>query len=184
MAEVKLYENPGFTGRSVTLGVGGHRFFTPDDFNDVAASMQVAAGFVAIIYAAADDLGGYGMYVDVMEDCADLSVYGLSKEVSYVSVFAAAHDQGTGWALVWARATGSGASFVPGHWERVQVGGQLPPNSGVGAVGPPQSPHPPNVILYENLGFTGRSVTLGIGERRFFTPDDFNDVAASIQVAA
>jgi hypothetical protein len=41
---VTLYENPGFTGRSVTLDIGQHRFFTTEDFNDVAASIQIPPG--------------------------------------------------------------------------------------------------------------------------------------------
>src|SRR3954469_4976577 len=89
---VTLYESPGFTGRSVTLGVGQHRFFTPDDFNDVATSISVANGMVAIIYEHADDIGGYGISVDLMDNCPDLAVYDFSKKTSYVSVFPAAHD--------------------------------------------------------------------------------------------
>jgi hypothetical protein len=74
---VTIYENPNFSGRSRTLGVGGYRFFTPEDFNDVVSSISVPAGFGAMLFEHADDGGGYGISVDLLEDCADLSKYDL-----------------------------------------------------------------------------------------------------------
>src|SRR4051794_32454397 len=125
MSPVTLYEDAGFAGRSVVLAVGQRRFFFPQDFKDVASSLQGSPGLVAIIYEHAEDLGGYGISVDLMEDCPDLGTYGFDNKVSYVTVFPAVNG-----GFVWARATGSGDSYVPGHWERARAGGQLPPNPG------------------------------------------------------
>jgi hypothetical protein len=126
---VTLYEDPGFGGRSLTLEVGEHRL--PDDFNDVTASVQIAPGYVAWIYEHADEAGGYGLSVDLMEDCPDLTVYAISKQASYVSVFPATNESG----LIWVRGKGSGDSYVAGHWERPRASGG-PVNEPVGAVSP------------------------------------------------
>ena len=129
-APVTLYEDTALSGRSIPLGVGENRL--PADFNDVGASIQVTPGNVAFLYEHADDGGGYGISVDLMEDCPDLSVYGLSKQVSYVTVFAASDASGH----AWARGKGSGDSYVPGHWERPRASGEAI-NDAVGAVSPP-----------------------------------------------
>jgi hypothetical protein len=126
---VTLYENPDFSGRSMALEVGEHRL--PDDFNDVAASIQVPSGYVAWLYEHAEEGGGYGISVDLLEDCPDLTAYGLSKQVSYVSVFPA-----TNAGFIWIRGKGLGDSYVPGHWERARASGVVP-NDAVGAVSPP-----------------------------------------------
>src|SRR6476659_2895122 len=105
---ITLFENPGYTGRSLTIDLGTRRFFTPDDFNDVAASIQVPAGLVAILYEHADDAGGFGVVVDLMEDCPDLGVYGMAKRVSYVNVIASPNVQG----FVWARAVVENGQFI------------------------------------------------------------------------
>jgi hypothetical protein len=140
-SQVSLFKNPNFGGRSVSLGVGQHRFHTPDDFNDVASSIRVPAGLVVVLYGDADDGGPYGISVDLLEDCPDLSVYNLSKKVSCVSVFTSARSDG----FVWARATVQNGQYVPGHWERQRADGQGPANPGVGAVAPPIPPHQPPV---------------------------------------
>jgi phospholipase C len=145
MSPITLFEEPSFAGRSLALDIGQRRFFTPDDFNDVASSIQVPAGLVAYLYEHADDFGPFGVAVDLMEDCPDLSVYGMAKAVSYVTVFSSTDPRG----FVWARATGSGDTFVAGHWERQRANGQLPPNPGVGAVSPPipsRTPAPTTVL--------------------------------------
>jgi len=142
---VTLWDGKGFTGNSFTIGIGQRRLFGLEDFNDAASSIQVPAGLVAVMYQHADDFGPYGLYVDLLEDTPDLSIYGLDKQISYVTVFETSNPQG----YVWARAIGSGTSFVSGHWERARANGQLPPNPGVGAVGPPlpsQAPPPTTVV--------------------------------------
>jgi len=40
-----------------------------------------------------------------------------------------------------------------------------------------------SVTVYENPHFGGRSKTLGVGQYRFFTPADFNDLISSIKVS-
>jgi hypothetical protein len=158
MSPITLWEEPGFTGRSVVLDVGQVRFFTPADFNDTASSIQVPPGLVVFLYEHADDLGGYGRAVDVMEDCPDLSVYGFAKAVSYVTVFTAVNERG----LIWVRGRGSGDAFVPGHWERRRADGQDPSNAPPAAVSPsiPSRMPPPKTAL-EVRGTTTTITTLG-----------------------
>jgi hypothetical protein len=157
-SQVSLFENPGFGGRSVSLGIGQHRFFTADDFNDLASSIRVPAGLVAILYEHADEGGAYGISVDLLEDCPNMSVYNFDKKVSYVSVFAAATSEG----LVWARAVLRDGTFIPGHWERRRASGQGPANPGVGAVAPPLPSRAPPVPT--NIQVSGtRSVITSLG---------------------
>ena len=155
---VTLYENQGFTGRSMSLAFGQHRFSTPDDFNDIAASIQVPAGLVAVLYEHADDAGGYGIAVDLMEDCPDLGVYGMAKKASFINVIATPNAQG----FVWARALEDGGQFIAGHWERARASGQLPSNPGHAAVWPsiPSQLPPPATVLWVN-GPTTQITTLG-----------------------
>jgi len=139
LQQVTLFEAPNFAGRSVTLDQGQHRFFTPADFNDVASSVRVPAGLVAILYEHADEGGGYGRWVDLLEDCPNLAVYDFDKQVSFVTVFGVFTADGH----VWARGVMQDGTFIPGHWERKRASGQLPPNPGVGTVGPPLPSHAP-----------------------------------------
>jgi hypothetical protein len=78
--KVTLFEAPDFAGRSLTLDVGQHRFFTPDDFNDLASSIRVPAGFVAMLFEHADNGGGYGKAVDLLEDCGRPVAVRLRRE--------------------------------------------------------------------------------------------------------
>jgi len=134
---VTIYEDAGFGGRSKTLAPGGYRFFMPDDFNDVVSSIQIPAGLAAQLFEHADDGGGYGISIDLLEDCPDLSVYGFNDKVSYVNVFSIADRPG----FVWARSRMENGQFIPGHWERQRANGALPDNS-TAVVSPPYAPHP------------------------------------------
>ena len=152
---VTIYEDANFGGRSKMLGPGGYRFFTPEDLNDVISSVRVPAGLCATLYEHADDGGGYGISVDLLEDCPDLSVYGFNDKVSYVNVFPTTNGQvvvtdhrggGTTTAqagFVYARSRMMSGQFVPGHWERPRARGAGPDNSPPAVVSPPYPPHLP-----------------------------------------
>src|SRR5215472_7054263 len=133
MADVTLFENAGFQGRSTTLGPGEHRL---SDFNDIASSIRVPAGMVAVVCEHADASGGYGLTADFLEDCADLSRYYLNDKISYVSVSPAQLPSG----LVWVRARLVSGEYVAGHWERPRAAGG-PTNPPVPTVSPPVLPH-------------------------------------------
>jgi hypothetical protein len=132
--EVVVYKDAQFQGESRHLGIGSHRFNAGSngDFNDVISSIQVPGGLVAILYEEADDGGGFGRSVDLLEDCPDLAKYDRDDKTSYLTVFRATNDQG----LLWVRNGIRNGAFVPGHWERPRVGGN-PPN----AVAPEQRPY-------------------------------------------
>lgn len=155
---VTIFEDANFGGRSKALAVGGYRFFTPDDFNDVVSSIRVPAGLCAVLYEHADDGGGYGISVDLLEDCPDLSVYGFNDKVSYITVFSTAgpitevrdHRGGTtttrteiASGFVYARNRTVNGQFVPGHWERQRASGAGPDNSPPAIVSPPYPAHMP-----------------------------------------
>src|SRR5712692_1789061 len=112
---VVIYEDIHVAGRSKTLPIGDYRLTA---FSGITSSIRVPKGLVANIYEHADDGGGYGIWVDLLEDQQDLSKFGLNKKVSYISVFSA-NRQG----FFWARNSVQNGQFVPGHWERNRAGG-------------------------------------------------------------
>jgi hypothetical protein len=113
---VTLFSDRHFAGSSVPLDEGDTRF--PADFNDTASSIHVAPGYGAVLYEHANEYGGYGAWVDLLEDCPDLSVYGFDKKTSYVHVFRTERD-----GFVWARGAMRDGQFIPGHWERKRASG-------------------------------------------------------------
>lgn len=129
---VTLFSDPQYAGSFVPLEEGDTRF--PAEFNDAASSVRVAPGYCAILYEDANEFGGYGASVDLLEDCPDLAVYGFAKKTSCVRVFAAERDN-----FVWARAAMQNGQIVPGHWERKRAGGASP-NTAVAVVSPPIPP--------------------------------------------
>jgi len=133
MAQVTLFSDRQFAGSSVPLDEGDTRFSS--DFNDAASSIRVAAGFCAMLYEHANEFGGYGAWVDLLEDCPDLSVYGFDKKTSYVHVFRSERPDG----FIWARGAMRDGQFIPGHWERKRASG-VSPNSAVAVVAPPLPP--------------------------------------------
>jgi hypothetical protein len=132
---VIIFDAPNFSGRSKILGVGEIRFFTPDDFNDVISSIQVGSGYAAILYEHADDGGGFGRSVDLLEDCPNLSKYEFDNQTSYINVFPTTRGP-----FVWIRNSMQNGQFVPGHWERQPASGP-PPANPVAVVSPPLPPH-------------------------------------------
>jgi phospholipase C len=129
---VTLFSDRQFAGSSVPLDEGDTRFSS--DFNDTASSIRVAPGYCAMLYEHANEFSGYGAWVDLLEDCPDLAVYGFDKKTSYVHVFRAERD-----GFVWARGAMRDGQFIPGHWERKRASG-VSPNSAVAVVAPPLPP--------------------------------------------
>src|SRR6185436_147180 len=74
---VVIYARKNFTGQSMELAAGDNRLT-----NLKPASIRVPAGLVAYLYENVDSAGGYGIAVDLMEDHADLTEFGLSVNVS------------------------------------------------------------------------------------------------------
>jgi phospholipase C len=90
-----------------------------------------------MLYEHANENGGYGLSVDMLEDCPDLSVYGFDKKVSYIRVFRTERDN-----FVWARGRMSSGTYVAGHWERKRADGSPAPAGGAVAVVGPSLPPP------------------------------------------
>jgi len=130
---VTLFSDRQFAGSSVPLDEGGTRF--PADFNDSASSVRVAPSYCAVLYEHANEHGGYGASVDLLEDCPDLSVYGFDKKTSYVRVFRTERE-----GYVYARGAMRDGQFVAGHWERKRARGGSTLNSTVAVVAPPVPP--------------------------------------------
>src|SRR5690242_8884047 len=130
---VMLFSDQQFAGSSVPLDEGHTRFIS--DFNDSTSSIRVTPGYCAMLYEHANEFGGYGAWVDLLEDCPDLSVYGFDKKTSYVHVFRIERD-----GFVWARGAISDGQFVPGHWERKRASGGSDLNGTVAVVAPPLPP--------------------------------------------
>ncbi|WP_426528828.1 alkaline phosphatase family protein [Bradyrhizobium sp. McL0615] len=141
MEPVTLYEGVNFAGQPVGIGEGSTRFPTAPQFNDRASSVRVAPGYAAVLYEHANEFGGYGLSVDLLEDCPDLTVYGFDKMVSYIRVFRT-ERQGS---FVYVRGSMSSGTYVAGHWERKRADGSLVPAVGAVAVVGPSLP-PPTVL--------------------------------------
>jgi PLAT/LH2 domain len=112
--QVVLYEEGKFAGQSRSFGAGTYRFTSTADFNDVASSIKVPAGFVAVIYEHANESGGYGDYIDLMEDCENLKEYDFNDKASYLTVFSTASRPG----YVYFRNRKINNQFVAWRWER------------------------------------------------------------------
>ncbi len=136
MPDVTLYENANFEGRSKTVGEGSYRLFDLNDMNDTASSIKVPPGLAAYVYEHADNGGGYGISVDFLEDCADLSQFNFDKKISYITVFSTERPP----SFIWIRGSLVNGEFVSGHWERKRAGGG-PPMSPIAVVSPPIPPH-------------------------------------------
>ncbi|SDC01720.1 Phospholipase C [Raineyella antarctica] len=130
---VTLFDERQLAGTTVALEEGETRF--TGGFNDAASSVHVTDGYCAILYADANEFGGYGASVDLLEDCPDLSVYGFDKETSAVQVFRTERD-----GFVWARAALRDGQVVPGHWERKRAASSTPLNGPTAVVSPPSPP--------------------------------------------
>ena len=118
---VTLYEDPNFGGRSKSLSVDADQPL--NDFNDVASSIKVPDGLVAIVYKDAGPVGGFGLFVDFLEDQADLAKYNLDNEISYIKIFKKKSREG----YTWVR--NSTETVKPGYWH-------------MGRSTPPAYPHP------------------------------------------
>ncbi|TKB92083.1 MAG: hypothetical protein E8D40_07930, partial [Nitrospira sp.] len=129
---VTLFSERQFAGSFIPLNDGHTRFTT--EFNDAASSIRVAPGYCAILYEHANEFSGYGAYVDLLEDCPDLSVYGFDKKTSYVQVFRSERD-----VFIWARTATRDGQVVSGHWERRRANG-VSPNGSVAVVASPVPP--------------------------------------------
>lgn len=129
---VTLFSERNYSGSFIPLDEGHTRF--PSEFNDATSSIRVAPGYGAILYEHANEFSGYGTWIDLLEDCPDLSVYGFDRKTSYVHVFRAERD-----IFIWARTAMSDGQLVPGHWERRRANG-VSPNNSVAVVAPPIPP--------------------------------------------
>ncbi|MEI9946141.1 MAG: PLAT/LH2 domain-containing protein [Chitinophagaceae bacterium] len=123
VSDVTLYENTGYGGgvELVPPNAPGGAGRSVIQLNELSSSVKVPAGMVAIVYEHTNESSGYGHYVELMEDCPDLSVYDLNNKVSFVSVFPVTRD---GFNFV--RAQNKNGTIIPGHWEKARANGKLP----------------------------------------------------------
>ena len=126
--QVVLFENPNFSGATRSFGPGQ---YVLNDFNDMASSVKVPAGMVAVLYEHAAPGQGYGISVDLLENAADLSTLNFDNKLSYLSVFYSVRDN----TYEWTRNALVNGQFVAGHWERKKAR-PGPPNT-VPQVSPP-----------------------------------------------
>ena len=153
---VMLYEGAGFSGQAKSLSPGQHLL---SDFNDMASSIKVPAGIVVAIYEHGTATQGYGIWVDLLEDCTDLSVYNFNDKVSYVNVFYATKDN----LYDWVRNAIKDGQFIPGHWERKKAKPTTVPANTVAVVAPPiAAPLPTEPSVLAVSGATTTITSLGV----------------------
>ena len=134
--KVTLHSGVDFLDEFLELEIGTHRFDTRTGFNDTVSSITVPAGFVATIFEDADNYGGSGRSVDLMENCGDLARYDFNDKISFIAVFKSVRP-----GFFWARGSIRNGEFMPGHWERTPATG-VPVNS-VAVVSPSKSSNSP-----------------------------------------
>lgn len=124
--KITVYENPNFEGRSKSFGIGSHSFLPAVGFNDVVSSIKVPAGLVVVVYEHAGPSGGYGHYVDFLEDQPDLARYNMDNKISHLEIFNQSGPDGK-----WVRNGIRAGRFTPGFWhaerEDPKVGEKSPP---------------------------------------------------------
>lgn len=131
-AQVTLYDMPNFQGTNKSFAIGTFRLMSEAGLNDRASSIRVPAGMGVIIFVDANETAGFGVHTDLLEDCADLSVYNLNDKISYINVFKIEGRAGH----VWVRGRMVNNQYVSGHWERKRTNGQMPDNSPPATVAP------------------------------------------------
>ena len=152
--KVVIFDRPNFQGPSKPFGVGRHRLINEVEFNDLASSIKVSRGLGVIVYEHADEGGGYGEWVDFLEDQADLSRYRFDNKISYLEVFYLKRGN-----QVYERNKIENGRFVPGHW----VPGIDDPDNPNPVVAPFKEGHLPEITSFEaepNLVTEGGSTTL------------------------
>jgi len=151
---VVVYEHQNFGGRSRPLAVGSHRFFNVE-FNDMISSIRVPAGFGVIVFEHADNVGGYGISADLLEDCSDLSRYNFNDKISYITVFSIPNSI----KCRWVRNRYSNGQFFEGHWDTSGIIYPGWPNRPI--VSPAIPPNTPDTIFIDpNGGDRARAVAL------------------------
>lgn len=140
MADVIIYDQINFLGRSIALKIGDHTLTS----TGAAASIKVPKGLVACVYQYIDQKERVekGGSADFLEDCADLSKFGLNGKVTCINVFNTENGQ-----YVWVRGRYRETEFIPPHWERKRSGGSFPDNSGAAVVSPPRSQGTPQPTI-------------------------------------
>ena len=121
MAEVTIYGEANFQGASASVASGefGESLLVLH-MNDAVSSIKVPTGMVAVVYEHADSGGGFGRFVDFLEDQPDLSVFGLNDQISWIRAFDAHSAQFGQWvrnAIVSTHLMAVvNSRFVEGHW--------------------------------------------------------------------
>ncbi|MFZ9387021.1 MAG: hypothetical protein ACO25B_04005 [Chitinophagaceae bacterium] len=124
VSQVTIYENADFNGRSRSFGAGDYVLKSQADMNDLASSFRVPEGWVVLLFEHANEKGGYGNYIDLMEDCRDLSVYNFNDKTSFLRVFRSTRP-----GYVYVRNRVQDNRFIAGHWEREKANGSKPDNN-------------------------------------------------------
>ena len=145
--EVFLYVDANLNGTFdlITTDANGYANYLLSDLNDMITSVEVPSGLVVVLYEHGNESGGYGNYVELMEDCTDLSQYNLNDKISYISIFPAEKDGN----YIWARGRLRNGVHTPGHWQRKRSRGSGPDNSPpavVSFIDPPLNPSAPSVL--------------------------------------
>lgn len=122
--EIRFYEDANYKGKfeNITLSsiadTKNHSLKEPDNH---ICSVKVPKGFVVILYE--NDISKKGKYIELMEDCPDLSELGWKNKTSYTSVFFSVKPGGR-----YVKTKKVNGKTIPGHWEAVAVPLKKPEN--------------------------------------------------------
>ena len=109
---VVLYDQVNYSGNEKRLGIGRY-LLSNLNFDNKVASIKIPEGIVAVLYESGTKKEGYGISVDLLENCPDISVYKLNNKVSYIRIFKATRGN-----YVYSRNAIVNGRFRFGAWER------------------------------------------------------------------
>ena len=134
---VTVYTEPDFKGNEKHYDIGNYRLL-PGDFNDVISSIRVPAGMVVVVYEDGVDAGGYGRWIDFLEDQPSMAKYGLDEQISYLQIFRKRNPDGSSWV----RNSLINGKFIQGGWFKPRVSGEKAPFNSAEAVSAPPKAAP------------------------------------------
>lgn len=120
---VMVFDGSRYGGTARMLAPGRYALRSAAEFNECISSLKIPAGIGVLLYEHAGVAGGYGRYTDLLEDCPDLSVYGMEDVVSYLVIFILDRP---GYEYVRGRVRNG--VFIPGHWDPILREGKGPDN--------------------------------------------------------
>lgn len=117
--EVFFYNDINYTGKFEQINIPSivaTREYSMAGLQNKVRSVIIPRGFVVALYEHANESGGYGNYLELMEDCPDLAKLGLGDTVCFASVF---FSKRLGGRYIIAKKVND--KIIPGYWKETAL---------------------------------------------------------------